>query len=40
MRDTGPLKTALRWSGDEAFCWSYFLSGPNSLWHIGTYLVY
>jgi len=39
IRATDPINTALRWQGTVTARRSYSVPGPNSLWHIGKYIL-
>ena len=39
IRRIDPLNTALRWGGNLSSRRPYSVPGPNSLWHIGMYII-
>ena len=39
IRVVDPLNTALRWGGNLSSRRPYSVPGPNSLWHIGMYIL-
>ena len=40
IHDVDPINTALRWGGTVRSRRPYSVPGPNSLWHIGTCILY
>lgn len=38
LRNIDPLSSALRWPAGATKRRPYSVAGPNSLWHIGTYI--